>query len=117
MILKNCTGVVISMYNLTEYSDIYSKTLGSLCQYYRNEAALYNAGNIFDFPANNDSISFKLEKIISQTGNDARKDVEIMVALKYLSNFPRTIETQLINCEINLILTWSPNCFIELVLW
>ena len=65
------------MYNLTEYSDIYSKTLGSLCQYYRNEAALYNAGNIFGFPANNDSISFKLKKITRQTGNEARKDVDV----------------------------------------
>ena len=93
------------MYNLTDYSDIFSNIFGSLCQYYRNEAALYNAGNIFDFPANNDSISFKLKKITSQTGNDGRKDVEIMVALKYLNNFRRTTETQLINCDINLILT------------
>ena len=41
----------------------------------------------------------------------------MLVALKYLSNFWRTIEIQLINCEINLILTWSPNCLMELVLW
>ena len=33
-----------------------------------------------------------------------------MVPLKYLSNFPRTLEIPLINCEINLILTWSANC-------
>ena len=30
-----------------------------------------------------------------------------MVPLKYLSNFWRTLEMPLINCEINLILTWS----------
>ena len=35
--------------------------------------------------------------------------VEIMVPLKCLSNFWRTIEMPLINCEINLILTWSQN--------
>ena len=35
-----------------------------------------------------------------------------MVPLKYLSNFWRTIEMPLINCEINLILTWSANCVI-----
>ena len=34
-------------------------------------------------------------------------DVEIMVPLKYLSNFWRTLEMPLINCEIELILTWS----------
>ena len=31
--------------------------------------------------------------------------------LKYLSNFWRTLEIPLINCGINLILTWSANCF------
>ena len=29
--------IVIPMYNLIEYSDNYSKTSGSLCQYYRDE--------------------------------------------------------------------------------
>ena len=33
-----------------------------------------------------------------------------MVPLKYLSNFWRTLEMPLINCEVNLILTWSPTC-------
>ena len=32
--------------------------------------------------------------------------------LKYLSNFQRTLEIPLINCEINFILTWSANCVI-----
>ena len=36
-----------------------------------------------------------------------------MVALIYLSNFWRTLEIPLINCEINLILTWSKNCVIS----
>ena len=40
------------------------------------------------------------------------KNAEIMVPLKYLSNFWRTIEMPLINCKINLILTWSTNCVI-----
>ena len=35
-----------------------------------------------------------------------------MVPLKYLSNFWRTLEMPLINCEVNLILTWSSTCFI-----
>ena len=37
---------------------------------------------------------------------------EIMVPLKSLSNFWRTLEMPLINCEINFILTWSANCVI-----
>ena len=47
-----------------------------------------------------------------QTGDDGTKNIEIMVLLKYLSNFWRTLEMPLINCEINLILTWSTNCAI-----
>ena len=44
--------VVIPMYNVTEYSDIYSKTSGTLWQYYRDEPALDNYWSIIDFPAN-----------------------------------------------------------------
>ena len=47
-----------------------------------------------------------------QTGDDRTKSVEIMVPLEYLSNFWKTLEMFLINCEINLILTWSTNCVI-----
>ena len=42
-----------------------------------------------------------------------RVDVEIMVPLKYLSNFWRTLEMPLINCEVELILTWSTDCVIS----
>ena len=35
-----------------------------------------------------------------------------MVPLKYLSNFWRSLEMPLINCEIELILTWSRGCVI-----
>ena len=41
-------------------------------------------------------------------GNE--ENVEIMVPLKYLSNFWRTLEMTLVNCEVNLILTWSSAC-------
>ena len=44
--------------------------------------------------------------------NDNEKDVEILVPLKYLSNFWRTLETPLIKCEVRLILTWSSTCVI-----
>ena len=35
---------------------------------------------------------------------------KMLVPLKYLSNFWRTLEMPLINCEVNLILTWSSAC-------
>ena len=60
---------------------------------------------------NNTTDSFKFKaKITGQTGNNGTKGVEIMVPLKYLSNFWRTLEMPLINCEVNLILTWSSTC-------
>ena len=40
------------------------------------------------------------------------KTFEIMAPLKCLSNFWKTLEMPLINCEINLILTWCTNCVI-----
>ena len=69
--------VVIPMYNLIEYSDIYSNALGSLCQYHRDELALNNAGTVIDFLADkNESFSFKFkEKITGQTGAGSTKDV------------------------------------------
>ena len=90
------------------------KTSGSFWQCYRDEPALDNDGNIIDFSnGNNNTASFKLkQKITGQSGNGGTKNVEIMVPLKYLSNFLRTLEMPLINCEIVLESKWSRNCII-----
>ena len=54
-----------------------------------------------------DSFNFKV-KLTGQTDDDGEIDnAKIMVPLKYLSNFWRTLEMLLINCEVNLILNWS----------
>ena len=103
--------IVMPMYNLIEFSDNYAKTTGSLWQYCKDIPAR-NVNNeiiVFDVNSVTDSFNFKV-KITGQTGNDGTKDVEIMVPLKYLSNFWRTLEMPLINCEVNLILTWSSTC-------
>ena len=96
--------IIMPMYNLIEYSDNYAKTSGSLWQYFRDE------------PDDNlaDSESFKSKiKITGKTPEaDNVKDVEVIVPLKYLSNFWRTLEMPLINCEVNLILRWSSTCVI-----
>ena len=92
------------MYNLIEDSDNYSKRSGTLWQYYKND------------PNDNliDSKSFKYTvKITGKTPNNRnKKDVEIIVPLKYLSNFWSTLEMPLINCEVNLELTWSKDCVV-----
>ena len=41
--------------------------------------------------------------------NDGTKNTEIWVPLKYLSDFRTTLEILVINCKINLILTWFEN--------
>ena len=71
-------------------------------------------GPIADFFANgNNSALFKFKvKIAERIGNNRTKYVKITVQLKHLCNFWRTLEMPLINCEINLIQTWSARCFI-----
>ena len=105
--------IVMPMYNLIKYSGNYAKTLGRLWQYCLDIPAVNNNNAIVHFVDNNltDSFNFKV-KITGKTGDDRTKDVEIAVLLKYLSNFWKTLEMPLINCEINLILTWSTNCTI-----
>ena len=96
--------ILMPMYNLNGYSDNYSKVSGSLWKYYKDD------------PNNNitRSKSFKYKvKITGKTPADRNtKDVEIIVPLKYLSNFWRTLEMPLINCEMTLVLTWSKDCVI-----
>ena len=48
-----------------------------------------------------------------QTGENGIKDVEITVTLIYFSNFGGPLKMPLINCEFNLILTWSAYCVIS----
>ena len=104
---------VMSMYNLIGYSDNYSKTSGSLWQYCKDIPAINNNNEIVNFTVSNltDSFNFKV-KITDQTENGGTKNVEIMVPLKYLSNFWRTLEMLLISWEVNSILTWSRSCVI-----
>ena len=88
--------IVVPMYNLIKYSDNYSKTSGSLWQHYQDDPN--------DNLANSESFKSKV-KITGNTPNDGNtKDVEIIVPLKYLSNFWRTLEMPRINCEVELIL-------------
>ena len=54
----------MSTYDLIEYSNVYSKTSGSVWQYYRDEPTLDNNNNITDFPTDN-SISFKFKQKIT----------------------------------------------------
>ena len=79
----------MSMYNLIEYSNNYSKTSGSLWQYYNDIPAVNNDGDIVNFNEASATDSFNSKtKITGQTNDDGEiNGVEILVPLIYLSNF------------------------------
>ena len=107
-------AIVMSTYNLIECSHACSKTSESLWQCFRDEPTPDNNNKIINFPANNNNnvlLNFK-QQITGQTGNGCTKDFEIIVTLKYLSNFWRTLEMPLINCKISLQLKWSKDCIL-----
>ena len=106
--------IVMPMYNLIEYSDNYQDSSTTLYQYKRDEPPEANA--IADLAANNSS-SFKYK--INLLGNRnvvagiVRLNVKVVVPLKYLSNFLRSLEMPLINCKIKLNLTWGKKCVLS----
>ena len=123
--------IVMSMYNLLEYSKNYRTTTGSLWNHYRDEpnnpplndddssTINYNADPI----TNSESIKYK-SIITGKTSNanqengenteqentKIKKNLGIVVPLKCLSNFWRTLDMRLINWQVSLTLTWSKNC-------
>ena len=106
--------VVIPMYNLLGYSVNYRKTTGSFWNYYRDEPNDFSANN-YNANTIENSESFKYKcNITGKTSNadqengentdqnntKTRKNLEIVVPLKHLSNFWRTLDMPLINCEV-----------------
>ena len=104
---------VMPMYNLIEYSDNSQDSAATLYQYKRDEPQDDLANNL----TTNTSSSFKYKVNLlgnpNVVGNVARKDVKIVVPLKYLSNFFRSLEMSLINCKIKLNLTWKKECVLS----
>ena len=106
--------IKMSMYNLLEYYDNYADSPGSLWQFKRNEQNMTDAGNL-DNVTTDDSLSFKYKSSLlgestADGANRKFKDVKIVVPLKYLSNFFRSLEMPLINYKIHLELSWKNNC-------
>ena len=95
--------VVMLMYNLFEQSKNYKKTTDSLWNYYRDD------------PSNSLSLnpeSFKYKASIvgkTQENNDSLTNAKVVIPLKHLSNFWRALNIPLINCGVELILTWCKN--------
>ena len=117
--------IVMSMYNLLEYSKNYRKTIGSLYNYYRDELSDDADDTNFDNINVVNSNTFKYKnKITSNTynvnagvqGYDVNKngtqEVELAIPLKYLGNLWRALNIPLISCEVSLELKWDKNCII-----
>ena len=104
--------IVIPMYNLLQYSKNYRKTTRRLWNYHRDEpnSGISGENNNINYTIK-DSNSFDYKTSITGKLKDINrtKYAEIFVLLKYLNNFSRVLNMSLINCEINLILTWSEN--------
>ena len=99
------------MYNLLEYSKNYRKTTGSLWNYYRDDPNSGAVRNIKYSIKNSMSFDYKISFTGKLEGNKVEKDdVEIVMQLKCLNNFWRTLDIPLINCEVSLTLTWSEIC-------
>ena len=113
--------IVMPMYNLLEYSVNYSMTSGSLWNYYSDEVnnnanENNNAGNYGinnNMTTTSESFQYKTKIIVSTPNNNSRLNKEVVAPLKYLTNFWRSLDFPLINCEIKLDLSWAKNCVIS----
>ena len=106
-------GVVMPMYNLLEYSKNYRKTTGSLWNYYRDEAnSSTDNNNITHSILNSESFDYKANFMENGVTHNhlTKNDVKVVVPLKQLINFWKSLNIPSINCEVELILTWFKNC-------
>ena len=113
--------IVMTMYNLLEYSKTYRKTIGSFYNYYRDE--LGGNANNNDNTVNSNTFRYK-NRITGNTYNIAAgaegyiankngtQKIELAIPLKYLGNFWRASNIPLISCEVSLELKWNKNCVI-----
>ena len=105
--------VVMPMYNLLEYSNNFNKTTGSMYDFARDgsptaAASIWTSKSALD--------KFEAAGVITTADNQVRfKDVSLFVPFAYLSTFFRSLEMPLINCEIELQLTWSKKCVLGYV--
>ena len=106
--------ITMPMYNLREYSDNYQDSSANLYQYKRDEPP---DGDPIPNLAVDNSSSFKYK--VNLLGNPdldgaiAKRSVKVVVPLKYLSNFFRSLEMPLINRKIKLNLTWKKECVLS----
>ena len=93
--------VVMPMYNLLEYSKNCRKTTGSIWKYYRDESSnpLSSNSESFEYKTSITGNTYDVDE--DDDGYDANKasknETEVVIPLKYLSNFSRNSNIPLIN--------------------
>ena len=106
--------ITMPMYNLIEYSVNYQDSSATLYQYKRDEPPENDV--VADLTADNSS-SFKYKVSLLGNpvldGNITKRSGKVVLPLKYLSNFFRSLEMPLINCKIKLNLTWKKECVLS----
>ena len=108
------------MYNFLEYSNNYFIKLGILQNHYRDEINGDAKENdaVDKMINNNETVSskyveYKTKLIGTTTNNNNIPDPEILILFKYLTNFWRSPDFRLNNCEAELDLSWSKDCIIS----
>ena len=104
----------MAMYNLLEYNKNYKKKTGTLWNYYKDEP-YYPLSSISESFKYKTSVTGNTYNLVSSDADyDATKvgknGTKVVIPLKHLSRFWRTLNMPLINCELELILTWSKIC-------
>ena len=99
--------VIMPMYHLLEYSKNYRKPTCSLWNYYRDEPSGILSSDSESFKYKTSSTGNTYNIGVGEAGYDANKvgknKTEVVIALKHLSNFWRSLNIPLINCEVELI--------------
>ena len=105
--------IAMPIYNLIEYSNNYQDSSATLYQYKRDEPPDNIADNLTQ--DNSKSFDYKVKLLGNPVvaNNIARLNVRIVVPLKYLSNFFRSLEMPLTNCKVKLNLTWKKECVLS----
>ena len=100
--------------NLIEYSKNYRKTTGIFWNYYRDEPSSPISSNsesyIYKTVITGNTYNVGAGEAVYNVDKVGKNETEVFIPLKHLSNFWRALNIPLINCEIELVLTWSKNC-------
>ena len=118
--------LIMNLYNVIEYSDSnYSDSTASLFQFRRQEQPLNDAGNIDNVTANNSSsFKYKSKLLKALTTRDVAANVDpdsanahrlflnaqIVVRLKYVSCFFKSLEMSLLNTKLHHELNCAKEC-------